>query len=271
MTRPRITRLAVEALEERWAPAGNVSAQLAPDISGDLTVLSIVGDSEANAIRVVEDSPGHVRIEGMGSTTVNGMAVVDLFSSGDEFLLVDIDLRNADDILVYQFTGEDYQQFLQDTTIDTGAGDDTVTVFVHGLIGPLTIDTGVGTDRVTIDLAPDSAIFDGLLVDTGAGDDWLLFRADADGGWRMPALVFGRLFLIDMGLGNDLVQFEGEFGCLGSHLTVHLGNGDDTLIGDPDHVLAAGTVRAFGDLGHDAVFNAAYLGALLFDFEAEEE
>jgi hypothetical protein len=36
-------------------------------------------------------------------------------------------------------------------------------------------------------------------------------------------------------------------------------------------VLAAGTVRAFGDLGHDAVFNAAYLGALLFDFEAEEE
>jgi hypothetical protein len=255
------TRLAVESLENRCVPAGNVTAQVVFDEQFGGSLLLIVGDNEANSIHVVEDTPGHVRIEGLESTTVNGMAAIELSSHGSEFNLAQIYLGNGDDALVHEFTHANFQH---ETHIGTGVGDDSVTVFVRGVVGQLLVDTGIGHDNVTIDLAPGS-LLEGLHVDAGEGNDRLHFRAKAEGG--LPILEeTSRVNLINMGNGNDAVQFEGGFGV--EHLSVHLGNGDDTLIGDPESDGPSVGLRLFGDQGHDSVLNASYFAAaMLFLFE----
>lgn len=262
MIRPRkpTPRLAVEALEDRCVPAGNVTAQLLPDISGDLTVLSIVGDNEANEIRVVEDAPGHVRIEGLGSTTVNGLAALELFSARDVLTFAEIQLGNGDDSLVHEFTGD---QWRHGTRIDTGHGNDSVSVSVRGVVGVLWLDTGTGNDSVTLDLAPATFILS-LQLNTGLGDDSLLFRSSSDGGSPTLGHV---LNFIEMDQGKDVAQFEGEFGAE-NRLFLSLGAGDDTLMGDAESSLFGHQVQIFAGHGHDAVFNASYFGdAFADDFE----
>lgn len=264
-TRKSTTRLVLEELEPRWTPAGNVTAQMVdPFGTGTATFLSIVGDNEGNEIRVVEDAPGHVRIEGLGTTTINGKAADDLFSAGISIEFAEIDLGNGDDSLIHDFTGG---QHPHGTIIDAGAGDDSVTVFVKGWVGSLGIVTAVGNDSVTIDLAPASVLFPGLHVNTGVGDDSVLFRANSDGG--LPEL-WGAFFGIETEQGNDVVRFEGLFARLGGvPLFVYLGAGDDTLIGDSDSSHSSFVVEALGGSGHDIVLNAAYFpGAVYPDFWA---
>lgn len=256
MIRPRKlgTRPAVEALEDRCMPAGNVMAQVAPFDSA----LLIVGDNEGNEIRVIEYGPGHVRMEGLGSTTVNGKAADELFSS-TRFVVADIQLGNGGDFLIYEVKGA--QRI--DTLIDTGVGDDSVTVLASGLVGGLLLDTGVGSDNVTIDLAPATMLV-ALQLNTGVGDDTVLFEAHSDGG--MPIVMGSLPSVIDTAQGNDVVHFEGRF-LARLDLLVFLGEGDDTLIGDPDNVLPAGTVTILGELGHDTVLNGSYFNGGLFLFE----
>ncbi|MBX9581389.1 MAG: hypothetical protein K2X87_13895 [Gemmataceae bacterium] len=66
------TRLGCEALEARDTPAGNVVATL----SGGSWYLR--GDAAGNEINVVRDGSGNVTVYGVGGTTINGQASVNL-------------------------------------------------------------------------------------------------------------------------------------------------------------------------------------------------
>jgi hypothetical protein len=259
------TRLAVESLEPRWLMAGNVTA-LAVPMGGDaVNSVVIVGDNQANQIRVIEDAPEHIRIEGLEGTTVNGKAADELFAVGDVFVRVDIDLGNGNDTLIHDFGGD---QFRHATTVDTGHGNDLVSVIARGVLGTLRIDTGTGNDNVTLNLAPASFLSGGLRVDTGAGDDDVLFRANSDGG--LPELDFS---FIETKGGNDLVRFEGTFGAWGG-LSIGLGAGDDTLVGGTGEDRPLGNVFANGGLGHDTVLNTSYFdlwNLVLFETMDEDE
>ena len=105
-------------------------------------------------------------------------------------------------------------------------------------------------------------------MDTGAGDDDVLFRANSDGG--LPELDFG---FIETKGGNDLVRFEGTFGAVGG-LSVSLGNGDDTLVGAAGEDRPLGNVSANGGRGHDTVLNTSYFDpwnlALFETMDADE-
>src|SRR5262245_12957505 len=258
-SRTSSNRLQLEALEVRYAPAGNVIAQIVDPLeSGNPpSALVIIGDNEANEIRVIEDAPGRVRIEGVGSTTVNGMRTVELLSSDNILSLSDIYLGNGDDSLVYELTGNQFRHAIR---IDTDTGDDAVMVFARGVVGALILDTGVGRDNVTLDLAP-GTVLRRLQLNTGAGDDTLLFRADSEGG--LPAL--DSIGIIEMEQGNDAVQFEGTFGTVGG-LSLFLGAGDDTLLGDPQAPPPVGLVQSLGGSGHDTVLNSSYFGRALYLF-----
>jgi hypothetical protein len=265
-TRKRSVGLGVEALESRWVPAGNVTAQFLPTVSGgDLTVLSVVGDNEANQLRVLEDAPGHVRLEGQAGTTINGQAADELFTSGGfPIVFANVDLGNGSDTFVHEFTGDQHPHRF---SIDSGTGNDSVTVLVRGVVGRIIIATGVGSDSVTLDLAASSLVPDSLSIHTGAGADTVLLRADSDG---VPPTVFGAPVIFTE-QGNDVVQFEGEFFVFASDLYVDLGEGDDTLIGDSEPALDPGSIEVQGGLGHDTVLNASYFfQSMLHSFETIE-
>jgi hypothetical protein len=245
--------------------AGDVLALVGPDLSGNDTLLVIKGDNEANQIRVIELAPGHARIEGINGTTINGKVADEVFSSGSVFGGAEVCLGNGADEISYEFTGN---QQLHLTRIDTGYGDDSVDVFAQGVVGFLAIDTGFGSDQVTIDLAPNTVLLSGFSITTGLGNDSVLIRADSEGG--LPHL-FGFGSRIETEQGNDVVQFEGVLAGFGGGrlVTVLLGAGDDTLIGDPENTLSVFSVESLGGPGEDTVLNAAYFGPhfLIHDFE----
>ena len=232
--------------------AGNVTAQLVDLDPRSIDVLVVEGDSQANQIRIVEDTAGHARIEGLAGTTVNGMAADEFFSSIDTFRGVQVRLGNGDDNLTYEFAGD---RIFHNTEIDMGTGDDAVTVLARTMTF-LQIDTGQGNDNVTldIDLTPGSFfLFANYRVNTGVGDDTVLVRANAfDLG---PFHNFDAL--IDTAQGNDVVQFQGV---LSGSWVVDLGEGDDTLIGDAENSLSYPLVNihVVGGHGHDTVLNSSY-------------
>ena len=178
----------------------------------------------------------------------------------------EIRLGNGSDTLSYELTGA---QFRHRIVIDTETGDDSVSLLASGVVGSVRIDTGVESDNVAIDLAAGSFLLHGLRVNTGVGDDSVLFHADSDGG--LPLL--SGFSLIETAEGNDTVQFEGVFGALGSGLVVDLGAGDDMVIGDSETSLPEGRVECIGHAGHDTVLNASYFRSpfVLHLFETIED
>jgi hypothetical protein len=262
-----VTQLSMETLEPRWLMAGNVTAYLAPDDWGSESVLVVEGDSQSNAIRIVEDTPGQARIEGLDGTTVNGMAADEVFSALETFSLAIVDLGNGHDSLTYECGGEFAGSPFHATKIYTGTGADTVTVFAKEMTGFTAIDTGPGNDTVTFDMAAGSLIGT-LHLKTGKGDDSVLVRADPEG---EPPVFCGTFATIETEHGNDTVRFEGAIGVVPIRLSVLLGAGDDTLIGDsgsdPSWPLR---VNANGGDGEDSVLNSSYFDSLysLYGFES---
>lgn len=245
--------------------AGDVAAFLGPNPFGENTVLTIVGDNQANQIRVIEDGPNHAIIEGLNGTTVNGKAVDEVFSTYPVFQAAEVRLGNGDDTLIYEFTGQQFRHF---NRIETGNGDDTVTILAKGVVGVLNVDTGQGADRLTLEMATDTFFIDGFTLLTGGGDDWIAIRGVDEG----PLPTIFRFSLIDTAQGNDTVQFEGLFGAPFGRIAVTLEEGNDTLIGDPEHTLPGFGVQVVGGTGVDTALNASYFGPFALQlFETIEE
>lgn len=236
----------------RAAYAGDVLAYLGPDVSGDNTVLTIVGDNLGDAIRITEDAPNHAWIEGLNGTTVNGNTVDELFNSLHVFTGASINLGNGDDSVEYVFTGKQFNHYAE---LFTGNGDDRVTILARGLVGYLRIDTGTGNDTATMRLTAE-ALMDYVQLDTGLGKDAVSYMADnGDGG--APILL--RDTRIDTGQGDDEMHFHGYIDPLGGTVHVQMAEGDDLLVGDADgQVELSCDVIALGDGGTDTVINALY-------------
>jgi hypothetical protein len=270
--RKSVTRLAVEELEPRWVPAGNVTSTLTG--SGPLYELSLAGDNAANQVRLIHVSPREVQIVGEGTTLIDGlpMKTITLPTESDFIGTVRIDLGNGDDSIIQEAfvddslfpptsTGPNF------TAIHTGLGDDSVTVFSNW-ISALWIDTGHGKDSVVVTAEPDTFLrWEVIDIRTRSGADTVLIQTNADD--PAAARLTDRVE-IETEEGDDVVRFDGTF--FHRDFDIFLGSGNDQLIGDGTRSpiqTVGGTFFARGDDGNDSVKNSPFFGntAHLTSFE----
>lgn len=150
---------AVEGLEDRTVPSGNVDARV---FEG---VLYLAGDDASNMVSVTGAGDNAVRIQSLdGTTLINGQAV------GPNGVLIGgvkkgyhAVMGAGDDVLmINRTTGKGGVNF------DMGAGNDVAMVLNAGHRGPTKVLGGDGNDIVELrigDYRKD------VLIDTGAGDD----------------------------------------------------------------------------------------------------
>lgn len=246
MNRPNGHReLCVEELDARRLLAGDVTVILT-EFGYDL-----VGDNEANSIRIKKIASRQFLVQGENGTTLNGEAV-DLIIDGS---LGEISLGGGDDSFSYDYGFPTLTE--QAIRLDTGNGDDQVYLRVGG--GAF-IDTGNGDDTLQLDIDDAQAFFSAFRLNTGRGND----RVRVAVANSIETSTNIRSFFLDTGAGDDVVQFRGWLGS--GFKFVALGAGDDVLIGDADAVIPYGKLAVSGGSGNDTVISAAYFG-LLSDFE----
>jgi hypothetical protein len=211
----RTERLAVEVLEPRTTPVGNVTASLA---GGTLT---LTGDQFANEISITTLGLNIV-VTGLNGTTVNGAA-----------------------------TGSFLAALVSAITANLGAGDDSISITSVTLSGNLTINSGSGADLVSIDGVSAAS----MLIDAGTGNDSisigsvssvnvtagnLVIRGQSGHdtlaiGTNPPlgVTINGDLD-VDMGTGNDSVAIGdttlmASAVSVGGKVTIKLGSGNDSV------------------------------------------
>jgi large repetitive protein len=156
---------ALELLESKIVPAGNISAYIRGDI------LYISGDNSANQISVVPDGTNGALITSLDGTKINRQTLEageSVTISGNRAIrALRVDLRGGDDVMelmdftfrrdfdVYSGTGND-QLFFNNTrvgggrsTLSTSSGNDTVQIY-SSHFERIDQDAGSGNDRVNI-------------------------------------------------------------------------------------------------------------------------
>jgi hypothetical protein len=250
--------LALQTLEGREVPAGNVTASL----SG-AGVLTLVGDNAGNAItlRVTGTS---VTVTGNAGTTVNGQASVsaaavvrgvqanmnggdDVIRSGPvaNFLVpgaVNVNLGAGNNTLSLATAG---RVALGSLGVTGGAGNDTVNVaggFFRGstITGTVSLALGTGANAVTLRRL---VVGGAVSVATGDGADTLTIGSS----------TFLNTFSADLGAGNDAFLFAQAAGApspvdFRRAVSIQGGAGNDTL-------LLGRAVTAGGDANSRVVFN----------------
>ena len=169
--------LAVEALENRSLMAGDMTAE---NYNGELR---ITGDGHHNGVVITLLATGSFSVKGVsrhGPTRVNGVTSAVTFSNVTWDIRVD--LAGGDDFV--QIRGPQQWQRVQyrlsedsDIVIFSGEGNDVVDVrrinnAGFGLDSYMSIDTGSGNDKVTVS---DVWSADGFWVHTGSGNDSVAF------------------------------------------------------------------------------------------------
>ena len=162
-------RAMFEVLELRRLLSGNVTAvTTGAGLEGTIT---LTGDNKSNDITIGRNGFGDYLITGNNGTTVNGAASV-TFVDG-HFRNIIAKMGNGDDVLT--FAGDGFNS----ADVEMGNGKDTVNVgpvlfhnFSANSAGNLSIDTGNGEDSVTID---DADVEGNLDVSLGNGPDSLTF------------------------------------------------------------------------------------------------
>jgi len=229
-------KLAVETLENRCLLA--VSAFLPS--GGNL--LNIVGDDADDQIRLTrQETTGEAHIEGLGGTTINGLAEVSFSGIRN----VDIDLGDGDDCLIAEVSGLYHSDYYYHplTTIDTGNGQDVIDV------------------RVTSELMSPRLGMVRINVVAGDGDDHVILNS--------LSLTVAPEAVIIAGAGSDRVELRGDLHLCGSvyDAWVELGDGDDVLQGDPDPSASfTGQPWFFGGEGYDRLFEPGYFVDGFVDF-----
>jgi len=176
-----------DRLEDRWVPAGNVTAKVAGG------VLTITGDDLSNSLSLVGDSSGRVTLSsGSDATSINGQNVPFTFKG---FSTLNIRLKEGNDTLdISRVT------LSRDIGIELGAGDDLLTIdrlyagIVSGIWGQS------GNDSISITR---SEFRKALNLDGGAGDDIV----------SASISYFGRKTNISGGAGTDIRNaYKNSFG-----------------------------------------------------------
>jgi hypothetical protein len=198
---------AFERLEDRLLLAGNVNAVL------NGSTLVITGDADNNSFDV-SGSGGNITITGLASTTINGGA-------SDDFSGVqDVEIRTGAGNDSLGMAANEHTEILGDLTIITGQGNDGASVgnllngvTVHGRTvintgagneivsleqgtfhGAVVIRTGAGNEIVHLD---DSTFMDRVTVDTGRDADVVSISQ------TKPASTFAGPVVVKLGHGED--------------------------------------------------------------------
>lgn len=189
---------------------------------GDVTVrvdragnLIVEGDGAANEIQISPVGIGVGDVVGLGSTRVNGGERASFSGVDGDFR---IRMHGGDDSV--SVVDGDGNHVPDDLDIDMGPGNDGVLVQGFFVEDDLKIRTGSGRDR--IELSQTVFVLDRTVIDTGAGDDEVVF-VPADVADLL--LVFEDRFSLDTGSGRDFVSLAGAL--FRAEVDIDLGRGDD--------------------------------------------
>jgi hypothetical protein len=229
-------RLAVEFLEDRWTPAGDVTGVV---VDG---TLFLTGDFNHNRIMItMSGGIGTYTVEGVfqeafGDTTINGL-LEDTFS-GVTNIVTKMN-EGKDYVFVNGDTGQGAPGpfiLLGDLKITTQTGEDNIVVENATIHGQTTINSGADADHAQI---IDSLLKRDLSVKAGNGGDLLgIFRSTVEGATSVlmadgfdTVLFGGESFSldggtfkgatsVDLGLGENSFEsnvstFEGTLGVVG--------------------------------------------------------
>jgi FG-GAP-like repeat len=221
--------LALHTLEDRFTPAGNLTARL---LVGSLVV---TGDAESNTLAVTQTAPGSFTITTEDGTTVNG---------------------NTDPVTVSGVT--------RDLVLRLGRGNDRVR-FGAGFGGSGDVNETVAVSRdLVVDGGPGNNAIDNPVAALDVGRDLRL--VNGDGGSRAEfrgRVTVGRDFAVHNGAGFNAVVLQPDRGGLGfagqnsvrGDLTVRNGpGGADTGLSD---LSVGGIVLVDNGLAGAAGFNVA--------------
>jgi hypothetical protein len=233
-----------ERLEDRQLMA--VTTSLA---GGSLT---ITGDSAADDIAIVGTArAGELVVYGNNGTFVNGTqnGLVTISGvSGD----VTVDLNGGNDVLSMDST-----YIAGAITINTGDGDDSVTLGAHSVVSPardLAVNTGAGNDRVS-ELQYAVYVGGAHAVDLGAGDDVAtLVGASAVGGRHALAFQHPGIPSVSLagGDGNDSLLAIGVTARLQLYVQGGLGANSLAVLSSAGHTISVSAPG--GTLYLDTVF-----------------
>jgi hypothetical protein len=250
--------LALQTLEGREVPAGNVAASF----SGT-GVLTLVGDNAANAI-TVRVTGTTLTITGSAGTTINGRSFVSAFAAVRG---LQASMNDGDDVVRIDSTAN----FLVpgSVSINLGAGNNILGFNTAGrlAVGALGVAGGSGNDVVAVagGLHTNSTISGGATIFVGNGANTVSIRrltiggpvsvATADGAdtLAIDATTFLSTFTASLGAGNDAIRFGQVTGQSApvdfrGQVTIHAGAGNDTL-------LLGRSVTAGGDANTRVVFH----------------
>jgi len=250
--------LALETLEGREVPAGNVTASLSPT-----GLLTLVGDNASNAV-TLQVTGTTVTVTGNLGTTVNGFfplvsatgtvrAVQAAMNGGDDVLRIDptanflvpgavnVNLGQGNNTLSLQTAG---RLALGSLNVVAGAGNDTFAVAGglgrgSGISGFAALGTAAGNNSVTLRRM---TFANAVSVATGIGADTL----------NIDASTFLSGFFATMGAGNDAIRIAQQVGAgapvdFRQPVLIHADAGNDTL-------LLGRAVVAGGDVNTRVIF-----------------
>jgi hypothetical protein len=202
MSRTNRLRPALDLLEDRRNPAGNVAASL----SGE--VLQIRGDEAGNQVRISQTDGGQIKVIGLDGTRINGRSQVVFDADGIEKL---------DSLL---FGGNDRLEVNRlrastDQNMEMGAGNDVVVLTGARAGVNLTVKTDDGNDVVRANGVITGSDFN---IETGQGTSVVEV---------LDTQVGGTLNVIGQDSADAVTVAGGT--TIGKDLKVNSGKGNDTV------------------------------------------
>jgi len=231
--------LALQTLEGREVPAGNVAASFSAT-----GVLTLIGDNASNdvTLRVTGTT---LTITGNAGTTINGRTSVSAFAAVRG---VQATLNGGDDVLRTDPTANFFVP--GSVGINLGLGNNALNFVTAGrlTLGSLGVSAGSGNDAITVagGLRTGSAINGTLSIGTGTGANVVALRRLVVGGpafvstgdgvdtLAIVASTFLNSFTANLGAGNDAIRIAQATGAVSpvdfrGLVTIHAGAGNDTL------------------------------------------
>jgi hypothetical protein len=242
MESSRIGRVDGSCVSWFWRVVAGVVLAASAGAQGNVIVLTdahldlrIYGDGQGNRLLCLDEYELGFTIRGLDGTTVNGEADFRPSFGGSRIFF---DMRG----------GDDYVRFGK---------------FEEGGCCGFEIDFRGGQGNDTLRIGDEKASLSGGVVDLGPGAD--LFQAAEDGGMRDIDLACGEgndvvrgtytalrgAIRIDLGRGDDLVDFYGPFTSIGGSVEIEGGPGTDTVVLEQSFI--RGSLLIAGGDGDDLV------------------
>ncbi len=150
----RVRRLVLEGLEDRWAPAGNLSVELSPFFPPTLQIRDLEGNH--NSVRIgAGTSPGEIVVTGRNGTTLNGGTEPLTFTGVSQIFA---DLAGGNDTILVKDLSPEFGNAVTGLEVITGDGDDDIRIedTVLSVNGPaffasIFVASGFGDDSIRIE------------------------------------------------------------------------------------------------------------------------